>query len=405
MNAVLDYIEKRKVNYGLFSLSTTLGTSHGLRATHSNISGNNVLHLARRCDNYDEEDDIHNDATIMVLDDALKVVSMAPPIAPRLTDNDVVALPVDDDSPIMASDLLIGKLLTVSLYKNTYVISTKDSLHGNAPIIDGVAAATQEIVLDLIDRIFPYLGLEGLFRANFGGIDCRHFSYTFILSPRSGKFTSNFLDYDFFLVSMYDKANHRFLNTMQITSLVQQLNSGATSRSILQPRYHKVYSIEQLKEVAAKFTRRDYVKGLYLFDSSMNSASWVIAKNNYRINLEKYMRDMVNAYLKNDYIGVMRANESNPGLAPVVHKFINEYKNSAIVTYRDAKMARTKHSFHRRVCGHKADTILYALYEGKINSVNELHKVLKPNKVIRMIEEEYGLKYIEGLINKQENKK
>jgi len=189
---------------------------------------------------------------------------------------------------------------------------------------------------------------------------------------------------------------------MQITSQLQQLNGWATTRSILQPRYRKVYSVAQVKKTADKFVRRDYVKGVYLFDSSMNSASWVVAKRAYRINLEKYMCGMVSAYLKNDYIGVMRANEKNPALAPIIHKFINEYKNSAVKTYRDAKMARTKRSFHQRVCGHRADTILYALYENKINSVNELHKVLTSNRIIRMIAEEYGVNYIEELINKQE---
>ena len=101
----------------------------------------------------------------------------------KLSNEDIGQLPIDDENPLLVADLLIGKLVTISSYQQTYVLSTRNSLHANDCIKKGIPTTTKNIVLDLMDRIDPYSGLDGLFRANRGGINCKGFSYSFVIVP------------------------------------------------------------------------------------------------------------------------------------------------------------------------------------------------------------------------------
>lgn len=403
MNALLNYLDTRSV-HTLFSLNTALQNKHALVTTYKQVSGKGMLHIARKTPKYSKKDDIYNDNTLTILDEDLKVVSMAPPLVMPISTKEVLTLPITDDMTVTASDLLIGKLITVSLYKRTYMLSTKKSIHASEPIHANSKIQTQEIFMDLLDRIDPYCGLDGLFKTNRGGIDCSKLSYTFIISPRSGVFTDKFLDYDLFLVALYDKANHKFLNVTQIASLLSQLNGAATTRRFLQPRYQKVYSSEQLETTFDKFTRSPFIRGLYLTDDYSKSAYWVKTKKP-SINPENYMQDLVGAYLRNDYLSLIQLKAKNKALAPVVQACVDTYKIRALSTYKKTKDIRTKHAFHKAVYSNRSKSILYALYEKKIKSVNELQKVFTIRKFIRLIMEEYGTDYIKALIETQEAEK
>ena len=67
MNALLDYIKTSRI-YNSYSLSTALCQPHNLRAIHTKVSGNDLLHLSRRKSSYIEDDDIHNDTTLTIFD-------------------------------------------------------------------------------------------------------------------------------------------------------------------------------------------------------------------------------------------------------------------------------------------------------------------------------------------------
>ena len=401
MNAVLNYLKTHQ-NYGLYGLSRDLCNSHNLRAIHSKVSGDGILHLSRMGDTCGGCDPIHNDSTLLLLDDAMDVIGVAPSAAQKLAVDDIYTLPLKDSNPAVVSELLIGKLVVVSLYKQTYIISTKDDLHGTAPIYPGVAATTQEIFLDLLDRIDPMNGLDGLFKKNRGGINCRCFSYTFVLSPRNGKFTDKFLDYDMYMVALYDRTTHMFKTPEQIKSLCQQLNGASTINKIKLPTYTKVYSIDQLHTAIDKYTKYPNVRGVYLLDSEMIAAYIVLNYQKVCLKPEKYLKNIVEQYLKYDYVGVLHENRLHPKLAPIIHSFIKTYQKDAEKCYAKTKNIRTKRTFYDTIKGHKTEHLLCALRSGRAKSVTELHKVFTPKKVIRMLLEEYGAEKINNLIEEQE---
>lgn len=402
MNAVLDYLETYP-NYGLYGLSAALCSEHNLQAMHGKISGNDVLHLSRKTNMFVENDNIHNDATIILLDDILNVINIAPPMALKMKMEDLDTLPITENTPVVVSELFIGKLVTIALYNQTYVISTKDDLHGSLPIKDGLTVSTQEIFLDLLDRIDPMGGTDGLFRSNRGGINCRKFSYSFVLSPKNGKFTDNFLDYNLYMVALYDLASHMFKTPEQIASLCQQLNYGATTKKILLPSYKKIYSVEQLKTAIFKYSKCQNVRGVYLLDESMNAAYVTVENTRTRYNPEKYMYKLVGSYLKYDYLSVLREKQYHSKLAPLVNNFVLTYYSEAEDYYEKIKSIRTDKTFHESVKNHRTKLLLYAMRKNRIKSITELYKVFTPNKIIKMMLNEYGVEKINKLIEEQED--
>lgn len=399
MNALLDYIKTNKI-YNIYCLNTIFCRTHELRAVHSKVGSDNLLHLSRRKSNYIEDDDIHNDTTITILDEKLDVVSMAPPLAEKYTLKSALSLPIAEESPIIISELLVGKLITVSAYKQTYLISTKDSIHADNQIAPNVTTSVQEIFLDLIDSIDPYNGLDGLFNTNRGGINCKNFSYTFIISPHNGKFTDNFLDYDIYLVGLYNKDIHRFMKPEQIKSLCHQLNGASATYKIKQPTYKKIYSIDQLNTEINLVTKKYNTRGLYMLDESMN-AGYIVIKSKDNINLKKYLRYYVSMYLYHNYVGIIQINAKTPKIGQLINDFFIKYKDSASDMYLKSVKCRTRRAFHERVCGHKAEIVLYALYNKKIEHLNELYKIFTTNKIIKMMIEEYGAEHIKNIIKEQ----
>lgn len=378
---------------GLPDLRNVLENKYNLNVLLGDLSGKMILHVSRpggaigasMCDVIQEQ------ATLSIIDHEMKVIAKAPEKAYPISDPFCDIKHINDHNPAYIRDWIDGTLVMVSKQNSTYLISTKTSVHATEMLND-TNLVTQRVVLRLLERANYYRGVDALFDVTeVPALD--KLTYTFIIAPKNGIYTNDWKDYELYLISAWNRETTYPASVPQLCSLSRQLN-------IQMPENQKIYSFKQAYAfMEERYKRTKNTKGVILTDMEGSTASVPFVEEE-NVKLESMPEEnsvyvnkiipFVEPFLSGNYAGILCAKEKNKKLMEELYRHYNVYIDDVRDTFKKFRNSRSKKAFAARVKEHKFKTVLYALYEGKIESAGRAIKVLPAKHFAKFVLSEDG---------------
>lgn len=367
-------------------LHSVLTHKYGLTTLSSELSGKRILHVSRpsgiigagMCDIVQES------CTLLVIDENMKVVAKAPDKVYPLEDPFCEIKHVNEYNPAYVTDWIDGTLVVISKRGSSYLISTKNSVHG-ADLLGTSELSVSSVVLDLLDIANPYKGIDLLFDAKEVP-SLNELSWSFVIRPKNGVYTNDFRDYEMYLVGAFNTETEYTASMTQLASLARQL-------CLKMPERQKIFNFKQATVfMNSRAKKMVPYKGIIFTDCADGSTASARYINKSKIQVEKEKKIDVDGALLNKLIPyVTPFLEDKPSivfemcakdreLTYVVYKHFNEYIDSVRKAFAKAEHSRSKKAFAERVKGHEFATVLYALYSGKIETPGRAIDVLSPKR-------------------------
>ena len=415
MKNINTLIDKYKTTNELPLLGKHLKLNYDLDISYGMLNQNTILH-ATRDDNVDEDSvlfPVQEEATLVVIDEFFDIVSKAPPKLYPMSHQFCAVKEISQKDPVSVKNMIEGHLVTVSKYKNSYMISTRENIHAYNKLITDGTVSVNTAVLDLLERINPYKGIDALFEEK-SELNAEDICFTFILSPKTGIYTDDVSDYKLYLVGMYNRKTDAFYQSWQIISFINTLNM-LSDYSIYVQDSVIAYSYDNIKAISKDRVKRPNIKGVIVsYTGKIGKSAYYTPGINMEIetiteqklNYNKYIGYVAKPFLENNYIAAMQVRYKHEELAFTIQRFLESNITSINSLFQKYSHSRTAKAFYLRVEHHPFKKVLMSMYRGNIKSTHELSKVVHIAKFTReLLKDPIYSKEVKKLIKEEINGK
>lgn len=392
MKNINTLIDKYKTTNELPLLGRHLRLKYDLDISYGMLNQNAILHITRT-DGVDEDSVLfpaQEDATLIVIDEFFDIISKAPKKLYSMSNQFCAVKEISQKNSVSVKNMVEGHLVTVSKYKQSYLISTREDIHAYNKLVSGGTISVNTAMLDLLERANPYKGIEVLFE-NRSELPSEDICFTFMLSPKNGVYTDNVSDYKLYLISMYNRKTDAFYQPWQMISFTNNINAIVEYAIRVQSSVI-AYSYDHVKAIAEERVKSPNIKGVLLnYTSEVSKSAYHIPcvcaetkpEVEQGINYNKFIGPIAKPFLENNYIAAMQVRYKHDELATVVQRFLESSKTSINSLFQQCRYSRTAKAFHLRVEHHPFKKVLMAMYRGDIKSTHELFRVVNIAKFTR----------------------
>jgi len=267
--------------------------------------------------------------------------------------------------PLIAEEWLPGIQVVVSKFNHTYLLSTKNDIHGSTKV-GGVRASTA--VLNYINRMPEILNLDRLF--DFP--NAVSWIFQVVPVPKGGT--------AIVLLSVMD------LCTMQEFSK-EQTDALAMKFGLTTPSCVDINSEKGIPAAIATLHKGfNGIRGVILRDSFNTRISVPI---DAKVQV-KGRKGVLFELADNVLHGVENSSTDTHELTEVMKTNLKRMINEMSALYELNRKIRTKKKFVEGVSHYPFSKVLYGLKDGKINCVNDLHKIISPSYFLKVLKKVSG---------------
>jgi len=356
--------DKLSEAYDIDDFLHTIKTMYGIKVTEDIVAGTRIAMLTRP--NHPDSTSVFQDeCSLLIVDEDLNIVAKTiDRIYPYGHSYSEIST-AEKNFPLIAEEWLPGIQVVVSKFKGVHLISTKDDIQGlNTVFPSGKSVA--EIVVEKIRALRGAVDVDDLF--NFGDSG-EYMSWTFQLVPDNG-------DYELVLLSVFDLDTVEELDKIQLSEL--SANFGMTV-----PSERTVFRYEDMKKVMLSlYNINKDIKGVILRNSLGERTKVLLHKHRQRTRGVKGKILTLAEYVLNN--NTIEDNNSKQ-IVELMQSNLKLMRDEVRAVYELYKTVRTKKKFVERVAHYPMCRVLYALKDGRINEIEELHKVVSPSYFVKLL--------------------
>ena len=169
-----------------------------------------------------------------------------------------------------------------------------------------------------------------------------------------------------------------------------QTNNVAEYFKFSRPKRFKAYSSGDIRRLAKFITKiNPNIRGIIVIDEQGNRAKIKVRNNTHKTNLNYITRCIIN----NDVDALSKQNSKCDRMILLITKQLNEYIIELNNSYNKYCKIRTKKTFAEKIKYTSIPIAMFALRDGRIDGFFQLHKVIRPSYLLRLIKEKNPEKF------------
>jgi hypothetical protein len=384
-------IQKVAKNFsGLTSLAGELRNHYGLSAKFNSFNGEEILHVSINSD-ITPKLPASDDANPIIFNSKAKIIAVGlPKIHQLLSDNSKMWFDAGMSGATIEK-MYKGTKVIASQDNDKLIVCTKLDPHG-CNMIPETNISVYSLFTYLIDQSEG--SIQDLFDSNYR---YNNLSWEFMAVKKEFMPPNSKLSYELFLIGAINKATTNPLPSLRLDYVAENIGIRRPERKI-------VSSYEEAHTIFKKWTLENKnLKGVVISDSIGNVASILTKKHNKsygyckapaRHNLLKILEWMMEGEEDKAVCFDLRYKVLVNSMRYVFEKAIKEL----IVLQGDYGKARTRKHLASKIANHDLAVVLFALHSNKIESFNDISKVLKPHYLLKVIENRDKLR-MQGVLN------
>lgn len=273
------------------------------------------------------------------------------------------------DPPIYVEEKLPGIMVTLSKYNLTYLISTKEHVHGYSSMPGKSEQNVSEFFVSTMNELQPNKGLDALFaNAWFSP-----FTWTFQIVPLK------YDKFDLVLLGATNMDSGEELSRNQVDNLAMYFKLKRPEKVI-------IYKEAQIQDAIDTLLRiNSSIDGVILATDQQQRAQIPIQENSriglYQNGSRKEILSLAGCVMRNMDLSYFKESK----LVDIFETNMYRLQNEGKILYSLNKHRRTRKKFALAVDHHPMAKVLYAIRDSKIESVTELFKALSSIEFIKMV--------------------
>jgi len=379
----------------LDELIKVLKTTYKLKIKEFEVANRRLIHINRT--SASKCDVIPDECSNIIIDESMDIISRNIGKLYPIKDN-CCLLDICEDEPVIVEEWLPGKQIILSKFYNTYLLSTKEDIHGNDYAVPG-GPKCSEIIMHALNSNKYLNGIDTLFSENFPDTTC----WCFQIVPKNEFNLSTPTDYEVVLLNA--------INTeTQVDMSITQLNNIAEHYHIPIPKRKHAYGIKQIKEVSNILYRQNptilgtivvEVKQKNLYDLEIQRGKYNLRTTNSLWEVE--LTKMANTVLKHkSYVFNATNNTAQKNMVKLMRAGYSTALKELSKLYIKQEYVRTNKIFANNIKSHPMAAALFALRYKKISGLFQMHQVIKAKHLLKYIEQKDNIIFKATLDNYRE---
>ena len=362
----------------LDELINTLKTRYRLCVREYEVAGKRLIQVTRNSKSY--YDAIHDECSNLIIDEDLTIVSRNIEKLYAIEDS-FCLFDITEDDPVVVEEWLPGKQVVISRFYSTYLLSTKEDIHGRDLIVPE-GPKCSDIVMHAFNHNKHLTGLDTLFSEELPEATC----WCFQIVPKNEFNVSKPEDYDLVLLNAINTETN-------VDMTIAQLNNIGEHYNIRIPQRRHAYGMKRIKEVSEiLYSQNSSILGTILTEVKHKpTSSSEVLRGKYAVNIASPWKTELNRtvglVLKHQVHSLEIKGE--PALVNMLDLLQDSYGDllkELSSLYIEGERARTRRQFANKVKHHPMAAALFALKDRKINGLLQMYKVVKPRHLLEYIE-------------------
>jgi len=374
----------------------TIKTRYDVVVKEVIVAGKRMVHLKRPA-KPKFFDSIQEECSNMLINEELIIVTRSVEQIYHIDDNFCLLDIPSTLTPIEAQEWFPGKLVTLSKYFNTYLITTEEDVHGRDTICNGGPTCNQ-IVMYCLNS------------ANSGGIDClfnTHWTdsmaWSFqIIQKNEFNFKSP-KDYDIVLLNAINVETNHELNICQLENIAEHYHLRV-------PRRKRIFSQKDIQKTYNQLASTNpSIRGLIFIDEESSNET---LRGKIELKTGSTWRNRLlgtaSLVLNHDLAALEETDSVLDNMIELMKKHYDKLLSELSGLYVINSELRTRKQFALKVKHHPMAQVLFALADKKIDGLVQMHKIIKPIHLLSHIEQvdneqfEFALSFYKEKICQQE---